>query len=271
MSTLQELHQRTTTTHEHDKMLRTLSPLCDCFGINHFYWMRIIPIDGSWYFHGLGSNLKWHEFFYENIKALTPYPHIQHPDNLQTEAILFQGSDDSPHKRLLEIAWQQFKIHFVLNIQRKTTDGIESFGFGLKSRHYRGVQHLLNHLPLIQQFNEYFLSENRKLIDLSYEFQVDIASFLGPQFFEKSQSYPCGSHESLLKQLGLEILDTLSRREREVLQFVAHGYPASYIAEQLHLSSRTVEHHIDSLKSKLGCDSKISLIKMANNLKITML
>lgn len=72
----------------------------------------------------LGSNLNWHEFLYENIRLMAPYPHILNPNFLKTEVILFQHSIDSPHSKLLEIAWQKFKIHFVFNMQRKIPSGV---------------------------------------------------------------------------------------------------------------------------------------------------
>ena len=52
----------------------------------------------------------------------------------------------------------------------------------------------------------------------------------------------------------------VTRREFEVLDLVASGATNSVIAEELHISVRTVESHVSSLFTKLGSDSRASLI-----------
>ena len=44
----------------------------------------------------------------------------------------------------------------------------------------------------------------------------------------------------------------LTKRETQVLELLAHGYSNNSIAETLVVEHRTVEHHINSLFSKLG-------------------
>jgi len=56
---------------------------------------------------------------------------------------------------------------------------------------------------------------------------------------------------------------SLSPRESEVLFLILRGKTAKLAATVLGLSYRTVQHHIESLKTKLGVDSKIDLIDAA--------
>lgn len=49
-------------------------------------------------------------------------------------------------------------------------------------------------------------------------------------------------------------LDSLNEREREVLRHMAEGRSNMGIAQQLHLSPRTVETHVTSIFTKLGLD-----------------
>jgi pimeloyl-ACP methyl ester carboxylesterase/DNA-binding CsgD family transcriptional regulator len=52
----------------------------------------------------------------------------------------------------------------------------------------------------------------------------------------------------------------VTRREFEVLDLVASGATNTEIAEQLHISVRTVESHISSLLNKVGSESRAGLI-----------
>jgi len=56
---------------------------------------------------------------------------------------------------------------------------------------------------------------------------------------------------------------TLTPREREVLQLMAEGKPTSQIAEQLHISVKTVETHRQQIMHKLGIHSIAELTKYA--------
>jgi len=57
--------------------------------------------------------------------------------------------------------------------------------------------------------------------------------------------------------------DCLTPRETQVLQLVAQGYTNRQIAEQLHLSPRTVETHRANLRAKLDLDSRAELVRYA--------
>ena len=57
--------------------------------------------------------------------------------------------------------------------------------------------------------------------------------------------------------------DTLTPRQREVLQMVAEGKTNSEIAERLHISPRTVENHRAAVMQKLGIQNHTELIRHA--------
>lgn len=60
-----------------------------------------------------------------------------------------------------------------------------------------------------------------------------------------------------------EDLAALTRREREVLQYVARGYTYREIAEELVLSVRTVESHVSNVLRKLQLDNRHQLSRWA--------
>ena len=57
--------------------------------------------------------------------------------------------------------------------------------------------------------------------------------------------------------------ESLSEREREVLQFVARGHTYKEIGEKLFISAKTVENHVRNILKKLQLNRKQELIRYA--------
>jgi len=76
----------------------------------------------------------------------------------------------------------------------------------------------------------------------------------------------CDEAAALLRRLGVTTrasgrtnggdLDTLSRREREVLPLIAEGLSNAEIAGRLFITARTAEHHVSSILAKLQLRSR---------------
>jgi DNA-binding CsgD family transcriptional regulator len=60
-------------------------------------------------------------------------------------------------------------------------------------------------------------------------------------------------------------LDVLSPRERELVTLVARGHTDAQIAQQLHISVRTVSSHLDRIRDKTGCRRRADLTRLALN------
>lgn len=71
-----------------------------------------------------------------------------------------------------------------------------------------------------------------------------------------------------LSEISLSVANqfNLSNREIDCLAQLVSGRTAREIAEQLNLSSRTVESYMESLKNKMNCHNKSELIAKANQL-----
>ncbi|MBW3634805.1 MAG: response regulator transcription factor, partial [Chloroflexi bacterium] len=57
--------------------------------------------------------------------------------------------------------------------------------------------------------------------------------------------------------------ETLTTREREVLQLVAEGLPNKAIARELSISEHTAKFHVGSLLGKLGAASRTEAVTLA--------
>ncbi|MEN9574273.1 MAG: hypothetical protein RL514_2128 [Verrucomicrobiota bacterium] len=64
---------------------------------------------------------------------------------------------------------------------------------------------------------------------------------------------------------GRSGMASLSERELQVFRLLGEGLNNKIIAEQLQLSPKTVETHLDGLKRKLGLPDAVSLIRYAAN------
>jgi DNA-binding NarL/FixJ family response regulator len=65
-----------------------------------------------------------------------------------------------------------------------------------------------------------------------------------------------------------EELDTLTPREREVLQLIARGYLYKEIAARLHLSVKTIEAHVSSVLRKLQLSTRHELTRWAQERRL---
>lgn len=84
--------------------------------------------------------------------------------------------------------------------------------------------------------------------------------YLSPSLNERAiQAYLQRSADSRIE----DPLNTLTDRERDVLQLAAEGLSNPQIAEKLTLSARTVEMHRGNLLKKLGLKSQTDLVKFA--------
>lgn len=63
------------------------------------------------------------------------------------------------------------------------------------------------------------------------------------------------------RQQRQEKLNTLTAREREILEKVVQGASSKVIARDLKISVKTVDVHRASIKDKLGCHSTASLVR----------
>jgi DNA-binding NarL/FixJ family response regulator len=83
--------------------------------------------------------------------------------------------------------------------------------------------------------------------------------YLSPPLSEQA----LGTYASRAAATQVDPYNTLTLREREVLQFTAEGHSGSEIARRLHISPRTVESHRANLMRKLGAHNQRELVRYA--------
>ena len=85
---------------------------------------------------------------------------------------------------------------------------------------------------------------------------INLEKFIIPSSLEKHLN-------ELKREKNKNILDILTKKEKELLSFIAKGLSCSQIAEKLVLSKRTIETHIKNMQNKLGFNNINALICFA--------
>jgi two-component system, NarL family, response regulator NreC len=83
--------------------------------------------------------------------------------------------------------------------------------------------------------------------------------FLSPPVTERA----IDAYIEQARSAQLDLHETLTPREREVLQLAAEGETSAEIASRLHISQRTVENHRANFMRKLGLKNQSELIRYA--------
>ncbi len=261
-----EMMRKVQSTHYFDQMRRFAMPLSDHFGVNHFWYYKISNA-GSYAY--MGTHASWSEFCFGN-QLVNHFPCLRHPKALRSGISLMRAEGNEKFAQVQQAAWDRFRIHFILNLFEKSDDGIEAFGFGARFNDPIAEERLLNELPLLRYFIKVFREKHSKLFQILGENQVDLSSHMGTCFYEKpKQIFLPSDRDLFLKKLGCESFFLLSSREKEILKYLANGYPASFIKDELHLGVRTIENYLVAIKIKLSCNSKVELIHKAKEIAAT--
>ncbi len=74
----------------------------------------------------------------------------------------------------------------------------------------------------------------------------------------------------VVSESGVQLLSTpraraslLTKREIEVLRYVARGLPRQEIADEMHISIKTLDNHISRIKVKIGIRDRVELARYA--------
>lgn len=126
----------------------------------------------------------------------------------------------------------------------------------------------MNEKPLFNLFMDHFTSQldRRLLAVLEQGIMVsDIKNSFGKYSLENPRDIPAYPL-SLITACGCEHLTQLSKREKECLVLLSQGYVYETIGTYLKISRRTVEHYIESVKNKLGLETRSELYLIAEKI-----
>ncbi len=253
----------------HHKLKKLIEPLTLFCGIDRF-WRNAHKIDGSYSL--IGNYPPTAESFFEQ-GLYKGHPYFRHPKFFRSGFVI------PGLYKTIEYETTQGKIqeggdcYHVLLFIEKGEDGFIEYGFAT-SRLIPGFEMTyLNHLQAFRKFIDYFEMEGKQIINESSGYQTDISRLVGKQYLvppeeagdtivPKSELEFLAAIETDLER-GKSIL-TLTKSEKVSLGYYLTGSTVKQIAEQLHISPRTLEKHLENAKGKLGVKTRSELFDVLN-------
>lgn len=171
---------------------------------------------------------------------------------------------------------KQFNFSPWLALIRKNFDLYHYFAFWWDRISDTKLENLiLNHSTLIQTFITYFLKEVEPLREQIAIDSYTMLDLVGRKHFYSNlpiqQTLEKDRLRKFLIEMGYETdvlkADRLTTRERDNLKHLLLGKSSKEMAHDMHLSPRTVEHHLERLKTKFDCSSKQELFSLAKKLQ----
>ncbi len=245
-------------------ILKTCKPLFQLLPIKKFFY-QFVKKDGS--FNFISTNAEICDFYFGSKMHLYN-PFITQFDLIQSGIYLI----DSLKIEKFQFSWKElaskFNLKHSFNLTR--SDGLccHQYGFCIPADREDLNTLLLNNMQVIKNFTGYFDQEMCKIIqDMHYQ-PLDLKKEIGSLFNKKVEGFPEVNMENtkitqFLTNIGAsdQLFSTygLTARDKECITLFLKGKFASDIAKELHLSQRTIEHRLESIKNKLNCHTKPEL------------
>ena len=241
----------------HKKVCKICQPLVDYLDISTFiyYW-----VDKEGRYMGLSNNWEYFEHFC-STKAYEINPFIVDPRLLKSGYILSPTTPDPVFIDAIGKAAKNTHLFDPFLIVNRNGDSFDGFAFGSSKPNLTNSRKYLNYLPLLYKFADYFVREAKPIIERMKAERFNMAELRGEAFFHRSPLLPLSVRDEIEEKF-LKAISPLSRRERECLELFQKGHSAQATAVLLKLSRRTIEHYFESIKDKLGCESKWDLLRM---------
>ena len=168
------------------------------------------------------------------------------------------------------LIWQDGKNHFSygngISLCENQIGYKELYSFYAKSDHTEMNAFYLRNISFLKKFKAYFVEKAAPLIT-----QAERNKFILPLRYRTTKpSINDATLDTILTQLDMQKTPkaSLSKRERDCLEFLAKGWSASEIADSLQLSKRTIQNYIANMKSKWHCSKTSELIYTASKTNI---
>ncbi|MFZ4099031.1 MAG: LuxR C-terminal-related transcriptional regulator, partial [Chlamydiia bacterium] len=263
MPSWDEIVERYIVRHS-DPIRKATAPIRQHLGVDYFTYHRI-QADGRYIV--LVDRPDWAER-YVGDQIYLHDPYLRHPDVYTSGMCYVESFGSAAYQKVLEAPVAEIfgATSNVLLIQ-KQKEAVEFFGFsGRKGSVWERT--FFNQPGQLKAFGSYFKQQMRPILQ---EVEADpgfLPILKGGDFFSTEAIHPTATKQAqsaYLSSIGhhhdVAQASLLSPRERDVLQALLKGHSSKESADQLQLSSRTVEFYLGNVKNKLGCLNRAELLQ----------
>ncbi len=249
-----------------DAVKRCTRPLRH-LGITCFYYLSIKD-NGE---HVLVTDHPEVADYYYDQKLYANDPYLRHPNNYKSGFFSIDTSHKEEFDASLVYIVRNFKMVPLIGLCERAKDSVEFFGFWGE---IDAIQIATKYTPLLQAFATHFKKECKSIIQPETGPSLCLRELLGAKQFDTVNTLQHQEEAKLIRKYLIEIgyeehvtkADSLSQREKECIRLLLKGKAMKETASILHLSPRTIEHYINSAKSKLDYSYKNELFTFAEEL-----
>lgn len=218
-----------------EAMTTLMGDLLGTLGIRYFAHVRIQK-DG--YCSILSSHIDAIKICLQHNALFPPIPKDANKNNFY-QMLFLEGS----YSPVLHEIQKELNLGHFINLYYSNNNYIDTFCFGTDGNDSGAFNRYLNHLDILGKF---------KII-----FNEKFSAFLRHKIAEK-QILP---HELCpILPFGTDKNNELTLCETNILSLYAKGETARSIAEKLNRSPRTIETHLENIKSKLNLANRTEII-----------
>jgi DNA-binding CsgD family transcriptional regulator len=215
----------------------------------------------------LSNDVKWTEHYYSAGYSMA---------NAQAKAVFKTGfvynlwKDLSGPDHEIITSVNQFDWHHGITLVFQHPAYYEVIGVGARHDHDQFSSFCLSNIDLLERFVVYFREKAAALIQQAeankiifqhpqdWEGIAQIQRFIRQSrhdertaLMEALKLYPC---------TAMPKHEILTQREQDCVRFLLQGKTSREMGESMFISPRTVETHLNHIKDKFECDSKIALV-----------
>lgn len=250
-----------------DEVQQICEPL-KLLGMNGFVYKRLYA-DGRYI--DLATDPEWGDFYYKKL-----YEGHYQPTEIQD--LHFHSEDISlwslnQQNSIWKDAGDYFKHARGITLYEHHDQFSEAFCFYSDANNTRIDEFFINNLDLLKRFCTYFTQRAEKIIS-----EADKKRFVAPSIYLKTAApkappLSCDRLDDFLKQTELDKIPVnvekhYSKREMEVLHWMAMGKGGDQIASILDITPRTVKAHVRNMKDKLLISNQFQLGMLYKQLQI---
>lgn len=246
------------------KMKSICAPLKTHFGLDSFCYTRVNDDDS--FFQITTHAEQSQQYFYSQLYLHNPFMH--HPSSYEAGTYLLRDISIDKYQIMLDEC-NRFGLEFYLRIVEKKQRATHQYVFGSSIKDLPFHKIYAKHKSLLSSFTSYFLKEVKPHLVKTDKYLVSLPSLMGDQYQKpnpKLNQTDLDLKLKFLKDIG-KACPKLTFQERNCAQLLSLGMTCIEIADELHLSKRTVEHYAANLKDKLDCSSKSKLVKLLSEWK----